>query len=292
MALLGGVSARAQVPDGAHPLEISPQEAQETTRLVQAPDGFELDLFAAPPEVNYPTAITATPEGNLFVAVDRNGSLDRERGRGEILKVLDTDDDGQGDHYTSFVDSVDSPRGLVYDGRTLYVVHPPALTAYTDTDGDGVSDTSTTLVEGLGFGLDFRGADHTTNGLQMGIDGWLYIAVGDYGFLNATGTDGRQISNRGGGIVRVRPDGTGQDQGVRYARLTLDRASQELVGLVVVRAERALLFGEESRLRLRLRRLPDGRWVPHVTRFRALVHVPFRTPRQFRTVSAYSNYVP
>jgi len=92
--------------------------------------------------------------------------------------------------------------------------------------------------------------------------------------------------------ARVRPDGTGQDQGVRYARLTLDRASQELVGLVVVRAERALLFGEESRLRLRLRRLPDGRWVPHVTRFRALVHVPFRTPRQFRTVSAYSNYVP
>ena len=208
LALLGGPSAHAQVPEAARPLDLSPQEVQAKTRLVQAPAGFTLDLFAAPPEVNYPTAITATPEGHLFVAVDRNGSLDRERGRGEILKVLDTDGDGQGDHYTSFVDSVDSPRGLAYDGQTLYVMHPPTLTAYTDTDGDGVADTSTDLVEGLGFGLDFRGADHTTNGLQMGIDGWLYIAVGDYGFLNATGTDGRQISNRGGGVVRVRPDGT------------------------------------------------------------------------------------
>jgi HEAT repeat protein len=42
----------------------------------------------------------------------------------------------------------------------------------------------------------------------MGIDGWLYIAVGDYGFVNAEGTDGRRISQRGGSIVRVRPDGS------------------------------------------------------------------------------------
>jgi hypothetical protein len=158
--------------------------------------------------VNYPTAITAAPNGDLFVAVDKNGSLDRERGRGQILKVTDADDDGQADHYTVFVDSVDSPRGLVYDGHALYVMHPPTLTAHEDTDGDGVADRSRDLVTGLGFDLDFRGADHTTNGMQMGIDGWLYITVGDYGFFNATGTDGRRIDYRGGAIVRVRPDGS------------------------------------------------------------------------------------
>ena len=42
----------------------------------------------------------------------------------------------------------------------------------------------------------------------MGIDGWIYIAVGDFGFYNAVGADGRTLSRRGGGIVRVRPDGT------------------------------------------------------------------------------------
>src|SRR5262249_37980754 len=32
--------------------------------------------------------------------------------------------------------------------------------------------------------------------------------VGDYGFLGAKGTDGATLSQRGGGILRVRPDGT------------------------------------------------------------------------------------
>jgi putative membrane-bound dehydrogenase-like protein len=200
--------AEAQVSPHAQPIDITPDEVQAKANLVSVPDGFTFHLFAAPPEVNYPTAITAAPDGALFVAVDKNGSLDQERGRGQILKVTDADDDGQADHYTVFVDSVDSPRGLVYDGRTLYVMHPPTLTAYEDADGDGVSDRARDLVTGLGFDLDFRGADHTTNGMQMGIDGWLYIAVGDYGFVDAEGTDGRRIHHRGGGIVRVRPDGS------------------------------------------------------------------------------------
>lgn len=201
-------SAPAQVPEKARPLEITAKEAQQKERVVTAPEGFEVSLFAAPPEVNYPTAITATPTGDLFVAVDKNGSLDTKLGRGSILKVMDADDDGHADHYTVFVDSVDSPRGLVYDGERLYVMHPPTLTVYADTNGDGISDRSKDLVQGLGYGLDFRGADHTTNGMQMGIDGWLYIAVGDYGFFDAVGTDGRHIHHRGGGIVRIRPDGS------------------------------------------------------------------------------------
>ncbi|MBC8087255.1 MAG: HEAT repeat domain-containing protein, partial [Phycisphaerae bacterium] len=83
------------------------------------------------------------------------------------------------------------------------------LTAYRDTTGDGVSDVSEAIVTGLGFGLDFRGADHTTNGITLGIDGYIYIAVGDYGYRKAAGKDGTTISHRGGGVVRVRTDGTG-----------------------------------------------------------------------------------
>jgi len=206
--LLGPVASVAQTPSTTQPLDVSPEEAQQKTNLITGPDGFEVDLFAAPPEVNYPTAITAAPNGDLFVAVDKNGSLDRERGRGQILKVMDADGDGRAEQYTTFVDSVDSPRGLVYDGERLYVMHPPTLTVYSDPDGDGEAERAEDLVEGLGYGLDFRGADHTTNGMEMGIDGWLYIAVGDYGFFDAEGTDGRHIQDRGGGVVRVRPDGS------------------------------------------------------------------------------------
>ena len=42
----------------------------------------------------------------------------------------------------------------------------------------------------------------------MGIDAWVYVAVGDFGFVNATGTDGTKLTMYGGGIIRVRPDGT------------------------------------------------------------------------------------
>lgn len=189
-------------------MQITDEDVQEKRSLVKVPDGFSFEVFAAPPEVNYPAAITATPGGRLFVAVDKNGSLDQELGRGQILEVFDEDGDGRGDHYTVFVDSIDSPRGLVYDGERLFVMHPPTLTAYRDVDGDGVADTSRDLVTGLGYGLDFRGADHTTNGMQMGIDGWLYVAVGDYGFAEAVGTDASTIHSRGGAIVRVRPDGS------------------------------------------------------------------------------------
>jgi hypothetical protein len=90
--------------------------------------------------------------------------------------------------------------------------------------------------------------------------------------------------------ARARTHGTGKEQGVRYARLLLHRPSHQLVGLTLVRDDQVLLFGEDSRLSLRLRRAPDGRWVPHVTRVRASMHVPFRTPRQFRTVSAFYAY--
>jgi hypothetical protein len=85
-------------------------------------------------------------------------------------------------------------------------------------------------------------------------------------------------------------DERGANRSIQYARLTIDCASRELVGLTTTRASRILLFRERSQITLRLRRAPDAAWVPHLTRVRALVDVPFRVPRQFRTVSSYHGY--
>jgi putative membrane-bound dehydrogenase-like protein len=181
--------------------------AHAVLAAVKAPAGFTVSAFAAPPIVNYPACVTATHDGVVFVCVDRNGSLQTDPRMGYIVRLVDKDRNGQADDYTVFA-TLDSPRGAVFDGAALYVSHPPFVTALRDTDGDGIADDRRTLVRGLGFGLDFRGADHTTNGIEMGIDGWLYVAVGDYGFVKATGADGHEIQLRGGGNVRVRPDGS------------------------------------------------------------------------------------
>ena len=189
---------------------VVPREPAVEQRLqadFKAPSGFTVSLFAGPPIAMYPTCVNESPDGAVFVCVDPNLSLSTLKGVGRVMRLVDTDGDGHADTYTTFAE-MDSPRGVVADGKTVYVMHPPTLTAYRDTDGDGVADESTDIVTGLGFDLDFRGADHTTNNVEMGPDGWLYIAVGDYGFIRAVGTDGRQIQHRGGAVVRVRPDGT------------------------------------------------------------------------------------
>lgn len=201
-------SVNAQASGGG--LAMPRNEAREKTLLdqVTVPSGFKATLFAAPPIAMYPVCLTATVEGVVFVCVDPNLSLTATKGRGKVVRLVDDNHDGAADRYSVFAE-MDSPRGLAYDGSTLYVMHPPNLSAYRDTTGDGVADMSETIVSGLGFGLDFRGADHTTNGITLGIDGFLYIAVGDYGYRKAVGKDGTTISHRGGGVVRVRTDGTG-----------------------------------------------------------------------------------
>lgn len=183
------------------------EREQRLLQQVEVPAGFSATLFAGPPVAQYPACLATGPDDAVYVCVDGNLSLSTDPGRGYIVRLVDRDNDGSADEYTVFAE-MDSPRGVVVDGNTVYVMHPPTLTAFRDTDGDGIADESEELVRGLGFGLDFRGADHTTNNIAMGIDGWIYVAVGDYGILEAVGKDGSRVAQRGGSVVRVRPDGT------------------------------------------------------------------------------------
>ena len=214
---LGGTALDAQGPpqNTARPKPIAksgavPREPAAEAKIAtqfKAPAGFDVTLFAGPPVAMYPTCVNESPDGAVFVCVDPNLSLSTLKGVGRVMRLVDTDNDGRADTYTTFAE-MDSPRGVVSDGKTVYVMHPPDLTAYRDTNGDGIADTSFTLVKGLGFDLDFRGADHTTNNIELGPDGWIYVAVGDYGFIKAVGADGKQLQHRGGSVVRVRPDGS------------------------------------------------------------------------------------
>ncbi|MCA9152118.1 MAG: discoidin domain-containing protein, partial [Planctomycetales bacterium] len=197
---------RGNVPPHIEPL--APEQEAKILREVRIPDGFVATVFAAPPAVNYPVFVAATVDGTLFVSSDGNGSLGRQEERGRVIRLRDLDGDGRADETKVFCE-VDAPRGLVWDHDRLYLMHPPHLSVFIDRDGDGVADMQKTLVKNLAFGYDKRPADHTTNGLSLGVDGWLYIAGGDFGFMNAEGADGTMLTHRGGGVIRVRPDGSG-----------------------------------------------------------------------------------
>ncbi|MEQ1827689.1 MAG: discoidin domain-containing protein [Pirellula sp.] len=187
---------------------LSPEQEAEILKDVKVAEGFEATVFAAPPAVNYPVFVAASVDGTLYVSSDGNGSLGRNAMRGRVIRLKDSDGDGRADETKVFCE-IDAPRGLVWDRDRLYVMHPPHLSAFIDRDGDGVAEEQKTLVKNLAFGYDKRPADHTTNGISMGPDGWLYIAGGDFGFIDAQGTDGRVLTHRGGGVIRVRTDGSG-----------------------------------------------------------------------------------
>ncbi len=50
--------------------------------------------------------------------------------------------------------------------------------------------------------------DHVPANFRLGMDGYFYVAVGDKGLYQCTGRDGSQVNLHGGGILRLRPDGT------------------------------------------------------------------------------------
>lgn len=192
-----------------------------TSGTSKEPPELTITRFSGPDVTPSPACLAVAPTGEVFVGVDMIGSLGKDPGKGRILRLIDKDNDGKMDEHTEFA-VVDNPRGILVQGSKVYVLHTTfstetgkatgmALVLFEDKDGDGKADgPPQPLVENLSNTryIQERGTDHATNGIRMGIDGWIYIAVGDFGFHNATDRSGKKLTMLGGGIVRVRPDGT------------------------------------------------------------------------------------
>ncbi|RZM26621.1 MAG: c-type cytochrome [Pedobacter sp.] len=177
--------------------------------------------FAGPDVTPSPACLAVAATGEVYVGVDMIGSLGKDPGKGRILKLTDKDNDGKMDGHTEFA-TVDNPRGIIAQGNQVFVLHTTFsketgkatgmdLVVFEDKDGDGKADgPSKPLIQNLSNTkyIQERGTDHATNGIRLGIDGWIYISVGDFGFHDAVDRSGKKMTMLGGGIVRVRPDGT------------------------------------------------------------------------------------
>ena len=189
------------------------------------PADLNITHFTGPDITPSPAVIAVAPQGEVYVGVDMMGSLGKDPDRGYVVKLVDCNNDGIVDSESIFA-KVDNPRGLLPLGNKLYVLHTVFsgetgladgmdLVVFEDTDKNGVADgPPTPLIEHISnvTYLRERGTDHSTNNIRMGIDGWIYIAVGDFGFHNAIDRSGNELTMLGGGIVRVRPDGTEMEE--------------------------------------------------------------------------------
>lgn len=206
-------------PSKAIPIEDKPINVKIEPN--QNPQELSITPYAGPDIVPSPACLAVASSGDVYVGVDMMGSLGKEPGKGSIIKLIDSNNDGKADLYSQYA-KVDNPRGIISHGDQLFVLHTTFseetgiatgmnLVVFEDKNHDDVADgPSKPIIENICSPTYIikRGTDHATNGISMGIDGWIYIAVGDFGFHNATDRTGKKLTMLGGGVVRVRPDGT------------------------------------------------------------------------------------
>ncbi len=175
--------------------------------LPRVADGWTIELVKQAPEILYPTAIVCDRQGTIYLGQDPMDMPGPPTVPAD--SVVSIDPKGK---LTVFADKLWAVMGLEWDEveETLYVVHPPFLSAFRDKDHDGKADERIDLMTGLGPKLPgFSGInDHVASGVRLGMDGFLYLSVGDKGIPHGVGKDGKTIQLFGGGVIRIRPDGS------------------------------------------------------------------------------------
>lgn len=153
---------------------LAPEEAQKKFTV---PEGFEVRLFAAEPDVINPVAMTWDERGRLWVLELYEyplGAPAGQKGRDRIRILEDTDNDGRADKVTLFADGLNLATGLALGNGGVYVGQAPDLLFLQDTNHDDKADTRKVLM--TGFGLEDR--HELLNGFTWGPDGWLYMTHG------------------------------------------------------------------------------------------------------------------
>ncbi|GAC1467639.1 MAG: hypothetical protein NVSMB9_09440 [Isosphaeraceae bacterium] len=180
-------------------------QAEPPRPLPETAKNWRIELVAQAPEILFPTALVAAPDGTLYLGQD---PMDMPGPPTEPIDSVLALKDGKS---RIFAEKLWAVMGLEWLDGTLYVVHAPYLSAFRDTNGDGKADQRVDLITGLGPKLPgFNGLnDHVASGIRLGMDGYLYISIGDKGIPRGVGRDGTVIQLRGGGVIRIRPDGTG-----------------------------------------------------------------------------------
>lgn len=154
-----------------------PVAAKDALSLLHVPEGFEVELVVAEPDVIDPVAITWGADGRLWVAemTDYPSGMDGEgKAGGKIRWLRDKDGDGRYEESVIFAEGLSFPNGVLPWKKGVLVTAAPMILYLEDSDGDGKSDKQHTLFEGFQEG----NQQLRVNGLTRGLDNWIYCASG------------------------------------------------------------------------------------------------------------------
>jgi putative membrane-bound dehydrogenase-like protein len=183
------------------------------------PPDWKIELIAQAPELRHPSVVCSAPDGRVFVAEDPM-DISTPRADSTEGRILCFFPDG---HHTVFAEKLHAVFGIQYVEGKVYVLHNPQFSVFTDNNGIGKDRFE--LIESMNpnpWALEWN--DHVPANFKLAMDGYFYMAVGDKGVYGAVGRDGKRVDLPGGGILRLRPDGTGLEVYCTGVRNILDVA--------------------------------------------------------------------
>ncbi|MEM9017794.1 MAG: sulfatase-like hydrolase/transferase, partial [Verrucomicrobiota bacterium] len=125
-----------------------PLSAEDSLDYLRAPIDWEVELFAAEPDLVNPIFLSWDERGRLWVGetIDYPNEV-RPEGGNDTIKILeDTDGDGRCDSVTIFADGLNIPTSLVHWDGGVIVAQAPDFLFLKDTDGDGHADVRETIM--------------------------------------------------------------------------------------------------------------------------------------------------
>jgi putative membrane-bound dehydrogenase-like protein len=180
-----------------------PLSAAESMRRMVTPAGFEVQLFAAEPDICKAITMNWDERGRLFVAetLDYPNELRKEGGKDQIKICEDTDGDGKADKFTVFAEGLNIPTSLTFANGGVIVHQAPYTLFLKDTNGDDKADVRQVLFEGWGLKDTHAGP----NNLNYGFDNWIWGSVGYSAFKGKVGGEEQAFGN---GFYRFKADGS------------------------------------------------------------------------------------
>ncbi len=193
------------VPGG---LGAPPKTAAEAIAEMKLPAGFKAGVFASEPDIQNAIQLTWDTHGRLWVAenytMDSDRFVDTFRDR---IVILDNADGGtKFQTRRVFTDQLKNLMGFAIGYGGVWVMTSPTIAFIPDRNADGVPDGPPEVVFD---GFSYTGGNmHTSaNGLEFGIDGWIYGRTG-HAHVQSIGPPGTPIEQRSrlhGSIFRFHP---------------------------------------------------------------------------------------
>ncbi|MEO8270111.1 MAG: PVC-type heme-binding CxxCH protein [Aureliella sp.] len=205
------VAAGESAPAGPQPLAADEYphqglDAAAAAAAMRVPDGFQVSVCAAEPDVKQPIAMALDARGRTWIAeaYEYPQRAAGDQGRDRILIFEDTTGDGRFDSRKVFAEGLNLVSGLEVGFGGVWVGAAPYFMFIADADGDDKADgPPQILLDGWGY----HDTHETLNSFIWGPDGWLYGCHGvfTHSKVGKPGTPAAERTPINAGVWRYHP---------------------------------------------------------------------------------------